>query len=394
LDEIEDSKVWLNDEHLLNDDVLHCQNFLIISSSMPQLTLINLYQFIRRKHLSISEIKSDYIFVSAEQFKNQENSEAVNKAFQSVTNPTLIIDCACLKGKVDTELGSTLKISSTKTRAILIADTDVEQTLQDKLKKYQANMMHDRECVWSDLTSDSKNDLLKTPVSFQGRPILLNALISVESRVTKFLPLPDLLQKRTIEIGRPLLTSALDWCSENYYIPRTFIHQVAIKKDIFEQKLSKDLVTTTEQGYRECCQENPEKNVHFLQQEKSVRFIWHQSQGSFGELRNYIDTLNPRSYPPEKLDEFLQQSQRQEVILIADIAGMGKTTVLTHLSQQIKKNCPGYWLIRIDLNNHTNVLEAQARQKRGTVEILYERLLKFCCQFEKELFKQCCLGLE
>jgi len=81
-------------------------------------------------------------------------------------------------------------------------------------------------------------------------------------------------------------------------------------------------------------------------------------------------------------------------MLIADTAGMGKTTVLTHLSKQMKQKFPTYWVVRIDLNDHTDVLETQVKQKIGTVEFLCEKLLKLCCPFEKELFKQCCQGLE
>jgi Ni2+-binding GTPase involved in maturation of urease and hydrogenase len=81
-------------------------------------------------------------------------------------------------------------------------------------------------------------------------------------------------------------------------------------------------------------------------------------------------------------------------MLIADTAGMGKTTVLTHLSKKIKQKCPAYWLMRIDLNDHTDVFETQAKQKIGIVEFLCERLLKLCCPFEKELFKQCWQELE
>jgi len=81
-------------------------------------------------------------------------------------------------------------------------------------------------------------------------------------------------------------------------------------------------------------------------------------------------------------------------MLIADTAGMGKTTIQTHLSKQIRQKFPTYWVVRIDLNDHTDVLETQAKQKIGTVEFLCEKLLKLRCPFEKELFKQCCQGLE
>ena len=62
--------------------------------------------------------------------------------------------------------------------------------------------MHDREYDWSDLTPESQKELLNSTASFQGSPVSLNELISTESPVTKFLDLADLLQKRTLEIGK------------------------------------------------------------------------------------------------------------------------------------------------------------------------------------------------
>jgi hypothetical protein len=252
--------------------------------------------------------------------------------------------------------------------------------------------MHDREYTWRDLTPDSQNELLKNPVCFQGSTVTLDKIISSESPVTKFLPLADLLEKK-LEIGKSLLTCSFDGCIENCYIPRTFNHQVVIKKDVFNNEFP-DLVATNEQEFRRCSQENPERNVHWLLEDKSGRLIWQQSQGNLRALHEYTDTQNPLPYPPENLDEFLQQAQRQKLMLLADIAGMGKTTVLTQLSKQIKQKFPTYWVVRVDLNKHTNALEAKTKQKKGSVEFLCENLLKFHCQFEKKLFNQCCQELE
>ena len=90
MDEFEQSKIYLNDEFLLNDDVIHCQNIQILTSPLPQLTIIYLYQAIRRKYLSVSDIKSGFILVLAEKFKIQEKGEAIYEAFHSVIHPTLI----------------------------------------------------------------------------------------------------------------------------------------------------------------------------------------------------------------------------------------------------------------------------------------------------------------
>jgi ankyrin repeat protein len=355
--------------------------------------MLNLYQVLRRKQLNVSDIKSGYIFVSAEQFENQEKAQAIYEAFQSDTHQTLIIDCSCKYDRSVADVLATLNSFSDKRKIIFMAVTDVAESLQDKLKKYQAKIMYDRDYTWSDLTTDSQNELLKTAVSFQGSAVSLNELISAKSPVAKFLPLADLLERKTLEIGKHLLTSTADGCIENYYIPRTFNHQVAIKKDILGKELS-DLVATNEQEFRQFCQDNLERNVHWLLEDKSGRLIWQQSQGSVRALHEYIDTQNSLPYTPENLDKFLQQAQCQKVMLISDTAGMGKTTVLTHLSKQMKQKFPTYWVVKIDLNDHTDVLEAQMKQKIGTDEFLSGKLLELHHPFEKELFKQCCQGLE
>jgi len=136
VDETGQSKVWLNDECLLNDDVIHCQNIQILSSHIPRLTVLNLYQLLRRKQLTVSDIKSGYIFVSDEQFKDLEKAEKIYKAFQSVTQPTHIIQFSSEYDKSETDLCTTVNSFSENRRIIFIALTKVAQSLQDMLKKF------------------------------------------------------------------------------------------------------------------------------------------------------------------------------------------------------------------------------------------------------------------
>ena len=108
MDEFEQSKIWLNDERLLNEDIISCQTIQILSSHLPRLTVLNLYQLLRRKQPTISAIKSGYIFVSAEQFKNEEKEEKIYQAFQSVTRPTLIIECLTQYDESETNFWTTI----------------------------------------------------------------------------------------------------------------------------------------------------------------------------------------------------------------------------------------------------------------------------------------------
>ena len=52
-------------------------------------------------------------------------------------------------------------------------------------------------------------------------------------------------------------------------------------------------------------------------------------------------------------------------MLISDTAGMGKSTVLTHLSMQIKQKFQNECVVRIDLNDHTDGLKGLKEEEIG-----------------------------
>jgi ankyrin repeat protein len=77
-------------------------------------------------------------------------------------------------------------------------------------------------------------------------------------------------------------------------------------------------------------------------------------------------------------------------MVIADKAGMGKTTVLTHLSKRIKQEYPTHWFVRIDLNDYAAIfwaLNGQNIDKERVHGFISEEVLKLKTQLEKELFK-------
>ena len=88
----------------------------------------------------------------------------------------------------------------------------------------------------------------------------------------------------------------------------------------------------------------------------------------------------------------MEQAQHHPVMLISDTAGMGKSTVLTHFCKQIKKNFPGKWVVRFDLNDHTDALKAMEQEqidKENAIEFVSKKLLKLEPGLELELFKEC-----
>jgi len=80
-------------------------------------------------------------------------------------------------------------------------------------------------------------------------------------------------------------------------------------------------------------------------------------------------------------------------MLISDRAEMSKSTVLTHLYEQIKHKFPSKCVVRIDLNGHTispRALRENQIDKKKAIEFLSEKVLKHVPGLEVELFKQVC----
>jgi ankyrin repeat protein len=246
---------------------------------------------------------------------------------------------------------------SVKTILTTQSEDDTVTFLQDIAKETLCSgfVTRDEELIWSDLTTSSQEKLLQKPVKFQCSRMSLNEIMSAGSLAANFLPLSALLKGKELTIADPVpIASAYN---ESYYIGRTLCHQKDIKKD------------------------------------KSGRPLWQQSQGSLEKLRRYKDTECSNTYTPGDLDKLLEQAQHQRVMLISDIAGMGKSTFLTHLSKQIKQKFPAKWVVRIDLNDHTYALEALRKEqidKEKAMEFVSEKLLKLKPGLELELFKQCC----
>jgi len=231
-------------------------------------------------------------------------------------------------------------------------------------------------------------------VKFQGAKVSLNELMSAESPSANFLSPGALVEDKELTIADPVPIA--NACNEGYYIGRTLRHQTVIKKSISNDigvKYSHFYLARTEQEYKDLCQKKPTSNLHWLQKDKSGNLIWQQLQGSLETLRAYIDTDSSHTHTADDLDKLLEQAEHRRVTLISDVAGMGKSTLLTHLSKQMKKKFQAKWVVRIDLNDHTDALKALKQEqieKEKVIEFVSEKLLKLKPGLELELFKQCC----
>ncbi|XP_046613032.1 uncharacterized protein LOC124301698 [Neodiprion virginianus] len=228
---------------------------------------------------------------------------------------------------------------------------------------------------------------------------------------------------------------------KNYFINRTFHRRVIIKADVFKSELKSEIYavghvdlnfsqnerTHGEMGisqrihslkqqrrfvelnsgedetqFEELCNANPSQNVHWLMWGKG-ELLWIRSNGSIDTLLKYRDLgtnfdCNYRCAVCQNaasnimVDEL--NAQNVEPVIICDVAGMGKTTILTHFTTKMEENNPKMWVIRINLNDYTDALarensecNVKAGDEESVTKFLVNDFLKFNTQMEKVILK-------
>ncbi|XP_069692376.1 uncharacterized protein [Periplaneta americana] len=113
-------------------------------------------------------------------------------------------------------------------------------------------------------------------------------------------------------------------------------------------------IIDNEQGFHELCQYHT--NVHWLakhEQNGAEVLKWVKSQGDVDIIYQHLNKTIKTVY--NKLDNVMSTPDR--LTLIVAEAGMGKSTLLTHMAMGTKQSDPGMWVIRVNLNDYTNYLD-------------------------------------
>jgi ABC-type cobalamin/Fe3+-siderophores transport system ATPase subunit len=84
------------------------------------------------------------------------------------------------------------------------------------------------------------------------------------------------------------------------------------------------------------------------------------------------------------------------VVFLIDEPGMGKSTLLTHLAKETRKSHPDIWIVRVNINNYTrilNELKTNGCDENGAMKFLTEsaQIKKTdSLNFERRLFDNTC----
>ena len=92
-------------------------------------------------------------------------------------------------------------------------------------------------------------------------------------------------------------------------------------------------------------------NVHWIHMENGS-FLWRDSNCNIDIIRRHIDNTKCKKYDIQGVME-----ERHKAMSLVAEPGMGKSTFLSHMEHEIKKQNPSMWVLRVNLNEHTRALE-------------------------------------
>ncbi len=333
--------------------------------------------------------------------------ERVMSAFASKEGSNLlVIECDVeINQKELGELSGILKTSNCNKKIIFINQEN--SILANKVKEHFPKITSDstdasnfkymekiegREGLTS-LTDESQTKLLEEgKVVFQGREVSLGTLISKESRyLVGSEVLSKIINGEKIEIGQKPEDSVGVSVGVKDYVPRVLTRK-SIKKSLLEgergfyvinsQNISakleikedQDIVVISDEhkDFEKICEQYKGWNVHLLKEEENGKCIFQESHGNPSKLRRLLDKdeKNVEECRPDKITDISDR-----VTIITGKAGMGKSTLLTHLALKEKSDL---WIGRIKLVDHSHLLK-EYRDEENEVDgtKCEKRALKF-----------------
>nr|XP_042906171.1 uncharacterized protein LOC107456566 isoform X3 [Parasteatoda tepidariorum] len=236
--------------------------------------------------------------------------------------------------------------------------------------------------------------LQKENIIFQGKVTSLCKLLNIQnveiisdSKLDFLLNLEPKVIQRLIIGENVHIGENFPSYNNSYYISRNF-SQVEIKQAIQRSKSFGDKVCFSREEFENFSSLFPEENIHWLER-KSTTLVWQKTRGSILSLYEYIVRNQNVSTLCSESDLLRLQSQLK-VIIISDEAGMGKSTVLSYLCQEIYKlnanDIPPNWIFRVNLNDYTRILREYMEDSKMSIEMLANYMLKLNEPLDQMLF--------
>jgi hypothetical protein len=325
-------------------------------------------------HIKISAAVNKDTYIMMKTSVSEETFERGVKVFEkSESFKFMIIEVDAendsLFGIVRIQLENTLQSSSKR----LIVITDVNSKLKFS-RCSELKFDHFRPKVLADA---SLAEVLDRKVEFQRSKTTWRE-IAGENYLKNEVLLRNLL--KTEKIAENLQVSKE--IDKNLYVPRTFLYPNWLKPEV--KFLRSEEIVYNQRDYEAKCKS---KNIHWLEKDGET-LKWMKTSRDILEILKYINEQEE----PIGEDSMIAITQRLSILI--DIAGMGKSTVLNQLAQQLKAKYENHWVVKVDLNDYTSELyevkSEELKTCKKAIDFLGNKILKLSTDFEKDLFRHSC----
>lgn len=281
------------------EDILEPARIRFIICDVPQLGEASLVEGLQRK-MPTREILGSHVFSSISNFKNQYKLQKFNE--METNGITFVLRCE--QGDERENHEALWKFISKQNSAKFVFICCSEMIRSEMISLILPNSQIKQTKIthnWTDLPDRLRDELLDLEVSFQGVPLRLKQLVHSDSKSLLKLPLKNLfLKSQQFSIGQRVASSA-------GYKPEVFIGRMFKEK---VKKIQKDM-------------NEPEK----------ADLKWET---------------------PISLASLLFQVETKRFIALSDNAGMGKSTIISHIATELKKKFPEKLVLRVNLHDHAD----------------------------------------
>uniref|UniRef100_A0A914Q3R3 NACHT domain-containing protein n=1 Tax=Panagrolaimus davidi TaxID=227884 RepID=A0A914Q3R3_9BILA len=376
--------------------ILHLQTNETLLTAIKVCQTLNSFSYFEEKDLFIFNPLTSLI-------RMEKTEKYISSTFASNTNLLIIVEKEVKKKKLQKFCKMLLRILNKPNKKVVIISNETSELISffkttGKLEKFIKCVP--QEITFDDLTRESQNMIRKsTFINFQGKEILLDTFLneSESSKLIDSTALQNIINGEKIIIGAPIqtFTEIENACyrprqirlieiediffedqdlpeknlyvieGKEYRIHLNLVNQRIIKAKTFIQNGIPDKEKifiileefNSEDQFQQICHKQPNYCIHWLKM-SGKKLIWFHS---YIPLSSTTTLRNCFGYYISRKEEYVSESffekyiERNRAVIIADKAGMGKSTLLTSFSKVLKNG--KQWIIRINLNQYTTVLE-------------------------------------
>ena len=290
-----------------------------------------------------------YLMLSSDYLISIASRRNVKKAIETDAADYLVIIC-CDSTVPDHVMQLAYDIQDQGTqgsnkRMIILANVDNSQE-QFKENAIGLQIKTDKDDFkFDDLSEKSRKAVLGRKIIFQDQDLTVSDFQFDVAKIDSMALLDLLTLSELVIDSDPTLDE--DRCGD-LYIDRTFTNPIAL------ENLKKQLVDELQLSNKICISENGYINWREIKDACEKRQILKDLKEQVYKLKKNTKNKNKRKFSEDCL---IEQCTDGRIMVIADVAGTGKSTFLASLALKMRNKFPSSWVVRIKLNQHSKILD-------------------------------------